>query len=568
MRPRLTLINRDYTRLWFGQAVSSVGDAVFSTTLVLWVATVLGKDQAWAPMAVSGILMASSAAVLVVGPLAGVFVDRWDKRDTMLRTEVVRGVLVAVLTAFSLLPSGALPVGVWLALVYVTVLLLHTAGQFFSPARFAILADLITKDSDRARAAGIAQASGQTAWIIGPPLAAPLLFTAGLQWALLFNGLSYAVSYLAIRSIKVPAESGGPKTAGGTGAARKGRQGRLREEFTDGLRFFARSRFLVALLLLAVIGQFGIGALNTLNVFFTTENLHADAHLYGYLGTAMGIGGIIGALCAGRVVEWFGARRTTWISLLVSGVLLVAYSRQSGFAGGIALLFVFTVPLTMLNTAMAPLLLAAAPREYVGRVMAVFYPVTKLASMLSAVLSGWLAGSVLRDVAGSVGGLRFGPYDTIFAMSGLIVVASGVYACLALPRTDASGPGGKGAEDGTGNDGAAKDAADTDGPVDGPVDAGTAAAGAAGGPAAAGSAGRSGAGPAAGRPAAADPHRRPRRTDRPGTTDPEPAGTAPDRTAGRAAGPEDAEDPAGVEVVAHSDEEELTARVIDRSHDL
>ena len=505
MRPRLTLINPGYTRLWFGQAVSSVGDAVFSTTLVLWVATVLGKGQTWAPMAVSGIMMASSVAVLGVGPLAGVLVDRWDKRDTMLRTEAVRGVLVAVLTAFTLLPSGALPVGVWLALVYVTVLLLNTAGQFFSPARFAILADLVTEETDRARAAGIAQASGETAWIIGPPLAAPLMFTAGFQWALVFNGLSYAVSYVAIRSIELPAESRGPSGAGRTGAGRGARQSRLRQEFTDGLRFFARSRFLVVLLLLTVIGQFGVGAISTLNVFFTSTNLHADAHLYGYLGTAMGIGGITGALCAGRVVKWFGARRATWIGLLVSGVLLVAYSRQSTFAGGIALLFVFTVPLTVLNTAMAPLLLAAAPPEYRGRVMAVFYPVTKLASMLSAVLSGWLAGSVLRDVSGTVGGLGFGPYDIIFALSGLIVVASGVYACLSLPSADASGPATKGAAD-------AGDPAD-----------------------------------AAGATADATAHR-----------------TA-DRTADPAypADAEDAMDSAGLEVVAHRDGAELTAGLRD-----
>ncbi|MFC8954751.1 MFS transporter [Streptomyces sp. NPDC057101] len=431
MTPRLTLINRDYTRLWFGQAVSSVGDAVFSTTLVLWVATVLAKDETWAPMAVSGVLMASSAAVLVIGPLAGVFVDRWDKRATMLLSEAVRGALVALLTVVSFLPTDALPAGVWLALVYATVLLLHAAGQFFSPARFAILADLVTGDADRARAAGIAQATGETAWIIGPPLAAPLLFTAGLQWALLFNAVSYGVSYIAIRAIGT-----GPPATGGDarGAARKPKGG-LRREFTDGLRFFARSRFLVALLLLAVIGQFGIGALSTLNVFFTTDNLHAEAHLYGYVGMAMGIGGITGALCAGRVVQWFGARRSTWISLLVSGVLLVAYSRQSGFLAGVALLFVFTVPLTVLNTAMAPLLLAAAPPDYRGRVMAVFYPVTKLASMLSAVLSGWLAGSVLHGFTGSVGGLSFGPIDTIFAVSGLIVVLSGVYAWLSLPGT-------------------------------------------------------------------------------------------------------------------------------------
>ncbi|MEV7419442.1 MFS transporter [Streptomyces sp. NPDC089919] len=431
MSPRLTLINRDYTRLWFGQAVSSVGDAVFNTTLVLWVATVLAKDQSWAPVAVSGIVMASSVAVLGIGPLAGVFVDRWDKRATMLRSEALRGVLVAVLTALTFLPAGALPTGAWLALVYVTVLLLNAAGQFFSPARFAVLADLVTGDADRARAAGIAQATGETAWIIGPPLAAPLLFTAGLQWALLLNGLSYAVSYLAIRSIRA---TGTPSGAVRPAAAPRERTG-VRREFMDGLRFFAGSRFLVALLLLAVIGQFGVGALGTLNIFFATDNLHADARLYGYLGMAMGAGGIAGALAGGRVVQWLGARRATWISLLVSGVLLVAYSRQTGFLGGVALLFVFTVPLTLLNTAMSPLLLAAAPPDYRGRVMAVFYPVTRLASMLSAVLSGWLAGSVLRGMGGSVAGFRFGPVDTIIAVSGLVVLLAGFFAMAALPGT-------------------------------------------------------------------------------------------------------------------------------------
>ncbi|WP_103512429.1 MFS transporter [Streptomyces sp. SM13] len=439
MSLRFTLINRDYTRLWIGQAVSSLGDAVFSTTLVLWVATVLAKEKTWAPAAVSGVLLATGAAVLFVGPLAGVFVDRWNKIATMLRSEVVRGGLVVTLTTVSFLPVDALPIGLWLALVYLTVLTLNAASQFFTPARFAAIADLVTGDADRARAAGIAQATSQTAWIVGPPLAAPLLFAAGLQWALLFNAFSYAVSYLAIRSIRsIPShtpDASGPDTAPEHTASRTGG---LLGEFTAGLRFFARSRFLVALVLLAVIGQFGLGALSTLNIFFATDNLHMSAHLYGYIGTAMGLGGIVGALCAGRVVQRIGARRTTWIGLLASGALLIAYSRQTGFIGGIAVLFVFTVPLTMLNTAMAPLLLAAAAPEYRGRVVAVFYPVTQLASMLAAVLSGWLASSILRDIAGSVGSLRFGPIDTIFAFSGLFVVASGVYAWRALPGTESA----------------------------------------------------------------------------------------------------------------------------------
>ncbi|MBP0455666.1 MFS transporter [Kitasatospora sp. RG8] len=433
LRPTLTLINREYTRLWFGQAVSSVGDAVFSTTLVLWVATVLAKGKPWGPQAVSGVVLATSAAVLFVGPLAGVFVDRWDKRATMLGTEVIRGALVAVLTAVAFLPAEDLPVGVWLGLIYTTVLVLNAASQFFTPARFAVVAEFVTGDADRARAAGIAQATAQTAWIIGPPLAAPLLFTVGIQWALFFNAASYLVSYIAIRSVDItpPAPAVGRDRPG---AERPG----LVKEFKAGLRFFVRSRFLVALLLLTVVGQLGVGALSTLNVFFATGNLHASAQLYGYLGMATGIGGIVGALASGRVVKWIGARRTTWIGLMVSGALLVLYSRQSAFPGAVAVLFVFILPITMLNTAMAPLLLAATPAEFRGRVLAVFYPVTRLAAMLTAALAGWLAGSGLRDFSGSVAGVRFGPIDTIFAVSGLVVVLAGVCARFALPGPDAA----------------------------------------------------------------------------------------------------------------------------------
>jgi len=84
------LINRDYAKLWYGQAVSAVGDSVFATTLVLWVSQVLAGGRSWAPAAVSGILVAAAAAFALVGPVAGVFVDRWSRKSTMMRTEVRR----------------------------------------------------------------------------------------------------------------------------------------------------------------------------------------------------------------------------------------------------------------------------------------------------------------------------------------------------------------------------------------------------------------------------------------------------------------------------------------------
>src|SRR5215467_8772825 len=303
------LINRDYARLWYGQAVSTVGDLVFSTTLVLWVSTRLGKGQSWAPAAVSGLMICLFLAVMVVGPVAGVFVDRWPRRRTMLRTEVLRAVLVGGLTALAFLPTDALPIWLWLTLIYLVVFTVEAAEQFFNPSRFATIVEVVRGDVDRARAAGIGQATQAVAAIIGPPLAAPLLFTVGLQWALLLNALSYVVSYAAIASIRTP--SAAPPEA-------SERQS-LRREFVAGLRMFAGNRFLVTLLTVAFIAQCGTGAMNALEVFFVTDNLHAHASLLGFLATSFGVGSIIGALAAGRVVRLMTARRATWVALVATG---------------------------------------------------------------------------------------------------------------------------------------------------------------------------------------------------------------------------------------------------------
>ncbi len=218
---RTTLINRDFARLWYGQAISTVGNYVFDTTLVLWVAAVLAKGKPWAPAAVSGILLVAGLGILVIGPVAGVFVDRWDFRTTMMWTEAIRAGLSGLLAILAFLPAHSLPVWAWLALIYVDVLALNAVGQFFNPARFAIVGDVVQGEADRARAAGITEATTATAAIIGPPVAAPLLFTVGLQWALLLNAISYVVSYFAIRSVRVAdaepvgAAAAGPGSAGG-----------------------------------------------------------------------------------------------------------------------------------------------------------------------------------------------------------------------------------------------------------------------------------------------------------------------------------------------------------------
>ena len=426
-----TLANRNYAKLWYGQAASTTGDAVFGTTLVLWVSQVLARGASWAPAAVSGILVAAGGAMALVGPVAGVFVDRWDRKLTMMRTEVVRAVMVAGLTGLSFVPVRALPVWLWLSAVYLVVFVLNASGQFFNPARFATIGDVVHGEEERVRAAGLAEATTSAAGIIGPPIAALLLLTVGFQWALALNGISYLVSYLAIRFLRLPPEPARPAAAAGRGTSR-------RSEFSFGLRLFARNRFLVTLLTVTVICQCGTGAISALNVFFVTTDLHASSRLFGIAETAMGIGFIVGALAAGRMVRWLGARTLTWSGLVVAGLLAAAYAMQRSFPAGLVMLAVYAVPIAMLNTAVAPLLLDAVPREYMGRVMAVFTPLNQLACMASVVVSGWLTSTVLRTFRATVAGVTLNSVSLVFVVAGGLIIVSGIRAFAALPGSRSS----------------------------------------------------------------------------------------------------------------------------------
>jgi len=428
---RRTLANRNYAKLWYGQAASTIGDAVFGTTLVLWVSQVLARGAPWAPAAVSGILVAAGGAMALVGPVAGVFVDRWSRKSTMMWTEVVRAVMVAGLTGLSFVPVRELPVWLWLSALYLVVFVLNASGQFFNPARFATIGDVVHGEEDRVRAAGLAEATTSAAAIVGPPIAAVLLLTVGFQWALALNGVSYIVSYLAIRFLRLPPEPGRQSRATGRSTSR-------RAEFCFGLRLFARNRFLVTLLTVTTICQCGTGAISALNVFFVTTDLHASSRLFGLAETAMGIGFVVGALAAGRMVRWLGARTLTWSGLLAAGLLAAAYAMQRSFASGLVMLAIYAMPIAMLNTAVAPLLLDAAPREYMGRVMAVFTPINQLACMASAVVSGWLTSTVLRSFRATVAGVSLNSVSLIFIVAGGLIVVSGIRAFAALPGTDAS----------------------------------------------------------------------------------------------------------------------------------
>lgn len=429
-RPRANpLINRDFGLLWAAQGLSYVGDQIFDTTLVVWIAAVLARGQTWAPLAVSGVMIAVAVPTLVIGPLAGVFVDRADRRRMLIATDGVRAVLIlALLASTGLIGGFHPPIQVQLASIYVVVFLTAAATQFFGPARLALVRDVVPEDA-RPQATSLAQVNASVSSIVGPPLAVPALFLLGIQWALLANALSFVFSLSLIALVRTRVAAQAAATGAGPSFFR---------ELREGFEFAGRNVVVRTLLVSLFIVMLGAGVVNALDVFFVIHNLNTSANLYGFMAAAMGVGVLVGALLAGRFAGRLGLNRMYWGSLLAFGVLLLIYARLTSFGAALAVLFVVGFPQAAVNVAAAPLVMKATPRELLGRVFSLVQPITAIGGIISTAGAGFLAASVLAGLDAHVFGVHIGTYDSIFSIAGVLCLIGGAYALVNLNRENAS----------------------------------------------------------------------------------------------------------------------------------
>lgn len=426
------LINRNFALLWTGGIVSVFGDVIFDFTLFVWIAVFLGKGQSWAPLAASGVGLAALLPMFVFGPLAGVFVDRWDKRRTMLIMDALRAILIAVLilatsvVSVPLFPDGRVPLAGQLIAIYAVVFLTSLFSQFFNPAKMALIGDIVPS-AQQPRAGGLAQVTQSIAMLLAPAIAPVLALTFGIEWVLLIDAVTFVFSFLMILAVQAPI------------AARSvavGQRGNLTKEFFQGLGFALRNKFIATLVVTAGVIMFGAAAINTLDIFFALQNLHVAAQYYGLLYSAMGVGMIIGAILASILAQRLGLVRTLNLSLLGVGIAILLYSRMSSFAPALVVIFFAGFFQTALNAVVGPLFLRVTPRTMVGRVFGILNPVIAMMQILGTIVAGYLASTLGPNFHATLLGFQFGQIDTIFTGGAIISLIGTLYSLARLGFRD------------------------------------------------------------------------------------------------------------------------------------
>ncbi len=294
------LINRNFALLAIGQAISNIGDFVYAPTLLVWVFVLTHSAGA-----VSGVWIAEYAPVFLLGPIAGVFVDRWNRRTTMIVADILRA-MIALLPLFA-------PGSLRLPAIYTSIFLISGLARFFMPAKSGVL-QVIVSQKQQPQAASISQATFALSFIVGPAIASPLYFVVGPTVALTINAATFVVSALSLAAMRVSKEALHPYAAKGVEHSSEGLRGVLRE-LAAGYLFVVKTRVLLMIVFLGLIAMLGAGALNALDIIFVNQNLHVSASLYGPLIAVGGVGTLLGAIIAG-----FATKKLTPKYLLVGGV--------------------------------------------------------------------------------------------------------------------------------------------------------------------------------------------------------------------------------------------------------
>lgn len=293
----------DFLKLWTGQTVSRLGSVVTRTALPLVALLVLGAG----PPELAYLVIAGSLGVLLVGLVAGAWVDRLRRRPILIWTDVVRAALLFwIPIAYAI---GVLRIEQLYAVAFVEACL----GSLFDAAYPAYVPSLIGLDRVVDANSKLATSSS-IAEVGGPGLAGALVQIAGAPFAILVDGFSFVVSAISLGAIRAPEPARPPRLV----ATRIGR------EIVEALGIVRRHPILVPLATRSILAHVFGAFYGVLYSIYLLQELHLDPLLLGIVISAGGVGSLVGSFFAARVVRSLGIGPTIiWMAIGASivGVL-------------------------------------------------------------------------------------------------------------------------------------------------------------------------------------------------------------------------------------------------------
>jgi len=381
--------NRNYRYTWSGQIVSEVGDhfnniAVFSLALA----------NTGSGLVVALILIARAIPAVAAGPIAGVLLDRLDRKRLMIASDLARA-------AIALLFILAIPPGrTWL--LYVLSGALMFASPFFTSGRASILPTIATED-ELHTANSLTQLTQWSTVTIGSFLGGASVSQFGYKLAFGFNAFSFLFSAWCIWHLHAKGGFRVDRTA-----LAEDKVMRPWHEYAEGLRYMRRSPLILAIGLVAVGWATGGGAAQILFSLFGEQVFHRGPAGIGVIWGCAGVGLVCGAILAHRIgprLSFQAYKRFISIAYLIHGGSYVLFSQAPTFASALFFIALSRGAVAVSSVLNTSHLLRHVSNEYRGRVFATIETWTWLTMMLSMGVAGLVSSQTGPRVIGAWSGV-------------------------------------------------------------------------------------------------------------------------------------------------------------------
>ncbi len=360
-------------RLWYAQTISVFGDflALFAVISILTFKLHATAQQ------VTGVQIAYMLPIAILGILAGVFVDRWPLKQTMVSSDSIRAALCLLLLAAT---------QIWH--FYAILAAISVVSSFFSPAQGVAIRSAVPLHGLRSANALIQQVMFGMR-IIGPAIAAFMVAYLGAASCYVLDSVSFVGSACIIASVVfLKPEKAAPNPVATIQDASA--LGKIWLDMKQGISFIIHHAALLFVILAMAAGMFVIGCFGPLIAIYVRDSLHASTKMFGIVSPMIGLGMLLGI----NGLNTFGKK--------LSNTLLV-YSGLCGIAIGLVILtvlphvwstlvgnFIIGIAVAAIIVPAQTLFQQATPPELLGRVGSTFMSIIFAAQIAGLVLSGVL----------------------------------------------------------------------------------------------------------------------------------------------------------------------------------
>jgi MFS family permease len=365
---RQLIKNRQFVALWVSQLVSNFGDWLAILALFSLIAFKMKSSS----YEVAGIMISFIIPMAFLGPVAGVFVDRWDVKKTMIASDLLRAVIAALLV----LPTQ-------LYQMYILVFALSAVSCFFLPAQSVSL-PLIVRKEELLLANSINSQTIQFNRIISPAVAGLLVAWAGEKLCFYVDSFSFLFSALVLTGLSLRRER-----------VEQDKDARsIVKELSRGLKFIASHRAILFVIVSLVAAILAVGAFDALISVYIRDVLSSDERLFGALVSLVGVGTILGSLFIAKFGGRYSKVNLVALGIFAMGLSVLIMAALSKVAVVVACSLLLGLGVAYVLVPSQTLIQEETPHEMLGRVTSTSMSLMTVAQLFSFLVAGAIAGSI------------------------------------------------------------------------------------------------------------------------------------------------------------------------------